>query len=69
MVNRNAKNKQVLVTEKKYEGKYVAFDASAGKKIVASGRNPGRLIDKVRRMGISVPTIVFVPKHNAAYIY
>ena len=69
MTKKNIINKQVLVSEKKYEGKYVAFDASKGKKIVASGRNPGRLIDKVRRMGISVPTIVFVPKHNAAYIY
>lgn len=69
MAKKTAKNNRVLVTERQYEGKYVAFNPSEGKKIIASGRNPGKLIDKVRRMGVSVPSIVFVPKHNATYIY
>lgn len=69
MVKKPVKNMQVLVTEKKYEGKYVAFNTAEGKKIVASGRNPGKLIDKVRKMGVSIPCIVFVPKGNTAYIY
>lgn len=69
MAKKPSKNNRVLVTDKRYEGKYVAFDTSKGKKIIASGRNPGKLIEKVRRMGVSTPSIVFVPKHDAAYIY
>ncbi len=69
MAGKTVTNKQVLVTDKKYEGKYVAFDSSKGKKIIASGRNPGKLIEKARRLGVSIPAIVFVPKGNAAYIY
>ena len=69
MTKENAKNTQVLVTEEKYEGKYVAFDSSKGKKIIASGKNPGKLISKARKLGVSIPSIVFVPKGNAAYIY
>ena len=41
MAKRVIQNKRVLVNDKKYEGKYVAFDSSKGKKIVASGKNPG----------------------------
>ena len=69
MAKRVKNSQQVLVTDKKYEGKYVAFDPSKGKKIIASDKNPGKLIDKVRKMGISVPAIVFVPKQDMAYIY
>jgi len=69
MIDKNIKNKRALVTDKKYEGKYVAFDSSKGRKIIASDRNPGKLIDKARKMGIDVPLIVFVPKGNTAYIY
>ena len=69
MAKKRVKNMKVLVSDKKFEGKYVAFDASKGKNIIASGRDPGKLIDKVREMGVSVPAIVFVPKENMAYIY
>ena len=69
MARKNVKKTKALVTDKKYEGKYVAFDSSKGRKIVASDRNPGKLIDKARKLGIDVPAIVFVPKGNTAYIY
>ena len=69
MAKRVIQNKRVLVNDKKYEGKYVAFDSSKGKKIVASGKNPGTLIEKARKLGVSIPAIVFVPKGNVAYIY
>lgn len=69
MAKKPAKKIRVLVTDKRYEGKYVAFDTSKGRKIIASGKNPGKLIEKVRKMGVNTPSIVFVPKHNAAYIY
>jgi hypothetical protein len=69
MARKNVKQTKALVTDKKYEGKYVAFDSSKGRKIVAADRNPGKLIEKARKMGIDVPAIVFVPKGNTAYIY
>ena len=69
MAKRVIQNKRVLVNDKKYEGKYVAFDSSKGKKIVASGKNPGTLIEKARKLGVSIPAIVFVAKGNVAYSY
>ncbi len=69
MTKKKVKDKPVLVTEKRYEGQYVAFDPSMGKKIIASGRDPGTVIRKARKMGVSVPAIVFVPKQDLAYIY
>jgi hypothetical protein len=53
-----------------YQGKYVAL-ASTGKKvtIVASGFKVDAVIAKARRKGIEVPSIVFVPKKDVAYIY
>ena len=69
MAKNTVKNMQVLVTEKKYEGKYVAFNPAKGKKIIASGLDPGAVIRRARGMGVSVPAIVFVPKQGLAYIY
>jgi hypothetical protein len=64
-----AKKRQALVTERKYQGKYVAFSPSEGKKIIAFGRDPGVVIQKARRKGVSVPAIVFVPEEGVTYIY
>jgi hypothetical protein len=69
MAGKSVKNKRVLVTDKKYEGKYVAFNPAKGKKIIASGLDPGVVIRKARRMGVRVPAIVFVPRQDLAYIY
>ncbi len=69
MAKRTPKENRVLVTDQKYQGKYVAFNPSEGKKIIASGRDPGAVIQKAREKGVSVPAIVFVPKQGVAYIY
>lgn len=53
----------------KYEGKYVAYDLSEGKKVIASGNNSGKVVDRAREQGVEVPTVVFVPKKGMAYIY
>jgi len=58
-----------LIMEHKYQGRYVAFNPSEGKEIIASGRDPGAVIRKARKKGVSVPAIVFVPKKDVAYIY
>ena len=51
----------------KYRGKYVALDGFNGN-VIASHKNPGKLIDKVRKMGIDVPTIVFVQDPKVRYL-
>ena len=55
--------------ERNYEGKYVAFGSPNDKRVVASGSDSGVVIDKAREQGVDVPTIVFVPKSDTAYIY
>lgn len=69
MAKRTPKEDRVLVTDQKYQGKYVAFNPSEGKKIIASGRDPGAVIQDAREKGVTVPAIVFVPKQGVAYIY
>ena len=60
---------QVLVADKQYQGKYVAFDPKKGKEVIASGLNAGMVIKKAREKGVSVPSVVFIPKENTAYVY
>lgn len=58
-----------LVVDAKYEGKYVAFDPSAGKRVIASGRNAGDVVARARKLGVAVPAILFVPRRNEPLIY
>ncbi|MCD4830230.1 MAG: DUF5678 domain-containing protein [Anaerohalosphaeraceae bacterium] len=60
---------QVLVADKRYQGKYVAFDPLKGKDVVAFGEDVGDVINKARGKGVGEPAVVFVPKDNTAYIY
>jgi len=69
MAKKSLKTIQVLVNEKCYQGKYVALDPSKHKGVIASGRNPGAVIEKARKFGVDVPAIVFVPREDVAYIY
>jgi len=69
VAKRTAKRGQPLVAERKYQGKYVAFDPSEGKNIIASGRDAGAVIQKARKTGVKVPAIVFVPEEGVTYIY
>lgn len=60
---------QALVADKKYQGKYIAFDPAEGKSVVAFGQSAGTVIKKARKRGVKTPAIVFVPKEDVAYIY
>jgi len=60
---------EALMTNKKYEGKYVAFDPEKSEKVLAFGQNAGTVIKKARERGAQTPAILFVPKKNTAYIY
>ena len=68
MSKKSRKNTQPLVSDSKYEGKYVAFEAS-GKGIIASGKNPGTVVKKARNKGIKTPVIVFVPEKGVTCVY
>ena len=60
---------KALVANKKYEGKYVAFDSNRGDKVIAFGQNAGAVVKKARARGVAVPAIVFVPKEDTVYVY
>lgn len=62
-------NIQEISTAKKYEGGYIAYDAAKSRKIIASGPDAAKLFIEVRKMDVSLPTIVFVPKHKEVSIY
>jgi hypothetical protein len=57
-----------LTVDAKYEGKYVAFDPSAGKKVIASGRNAGAVAARARKLGVEAPAIIFVPRRGEPLI-
>lgn len=58
-----------LVANKKYEGKYVAFDPDKNDVVVAFGQDAGVVIKKARAKGIKVPAVIFVPMEDTAYVY
>lgn len=57
-----------LVTAKKYQGKYVAFDPTKGKIIIAYGKNVSTVIKKARERGVECPAIAFVREEGVTYI-
>ena len=69
MAKLHYKKPRVLVTEKKYQGKYVAFGSLKSRSILASGSNAGRVIAAAKRKGTPEPVIVFVPSQDVAYLY
>ena len=56
-------------TKRKYEGKFIAFDPAKKVKVIASGRDMGKVIDRARKQGVEGPAVVFVPKKGATYFY
>lgn len=69
MAKKAVKNYQMLVTESKYQGKYIAFSPSGCKKVIAHGRNAGAVIEKARKKGVDTPAIVFVPEADVTCTY
>lgn len=59
----------VLVTDKKYNGKYVALQSFNNRTVVAFGADPARVMDAARKKGFPSPVIVFIPKENMTCIY
>ena len=63
------KQYQVLVKEKKYQGKYVAFEDFNKRGVVASGRNPSKVMENARKKGVDSPVFLFVPEKGTTYLY
>jgi len=55
-----------LTSNKKHFGKYIAL---GGRKVIAYGKNVGKVIEKARKQGYEVPVIVFVPDPKITHIY
>ena len=63
------KRHQMLVRDEKYRGKYVAFQDFNSRDVVASGRDPSKVIDNARKKGVDSPVFLFVPKKGTTYLY
>jgi hypothetical protein len=69
MATKRGKKIEDLVVDARYEGKYVAFDPAVGQKVIAFGRNAGAVVAQARKLGVEVPAIMFVPRHDEPLIY
>jgi hypothetical protein len=59
----------MLIVDKKYEGKYVALESFTNNRVVASGKDPLRVMNAAGKTGVKEPAIIFIPKENMTYIY
>lgn len=60
---------QTLVSNKKYKGKYVALKSFQENTVVASGKEPVRVIERANKKGVANPVIVFVPLNHMTHVY
>ncbi|RPJ79571.1 MAG: hypothetical protein EHM20_01015 [Alphaproteobacteria bacterium] len=60
---------QILVTEKKYEGKYVAFRSFNDSEVIASGNDPLEVLQLAQTARAHEPVIVFIPENHGTCIY
>lgn len=63
--------KRAAKKSKKYvgKGKYIAFNPSTSKRVIASGSNPATVIKRARSQGVEIPAIVFVPEKDTTCLY
>ena len=59
----------VLVSDEKYEGKYVALRSFINKEVVAFGDDPTNVMKTARGKGVQNPVLFFVPEHDMTLIY
>jgi len=59
----------ILVSEKRYEGKYVAMPSFTDRKVIASGNDPSKIMKSAAKKGITDPVIMFIPKGTMSHIY
>ena len=59
----------ILVKDKKYGGKYVAFRDFKDRKIVSYGKKVKDVYDKAVKKGFSNPVILYVPPKNTTFCF
>lgn len=62
-------NPNVLITDEKYCGKYVALSSFRSKDVVASGDDPIKVIESARAKGIECPVVFYCPAKGEEFIY
>jgi hypothetical protein len=60
---------QVLIKEKKFEGRYVALEDIDHPLPVADGKSPDEVYESAVKKGFTDPLILFVPHHGMVQIY
>ena len=60
---------QVLIKEKKFEGKYVAVEDFEHPLPIADGKNPQEVYESAVKMGFLTPLIIYVPVQGMIHIY
>lgn len=58
----------IKVSEKHLE-KYVAFADFNNKKIIAYGKDPGKVIEEARKKGYQEPVLMYIRDPRKTYIY
>jgi len=61
--------KQILVSNKKYAGKFVAVKSFANRTVIASGVNPRDVLQRAKQKGFANPVVHFVPDKHTLNIY
>ena len=60
---------QILIKEKKFEGKYVAIRSLSDSTPIADGDSPQDVYEAAIRLGVVSPLLLFVPAHEMVQIY
>lgn len=60
---------QILIKEKKFEGKYVALEDAAHPSPIADGEDPQEVYETAVKKGFRAPLIVYVPVQGMIHIY
>lgn len=60
---------QVLIKDRKYNGRYVAIKDFNDNTVIADGKDPKEAYDKAIKTGCENPVILFVPFKDMVQIY
>lgn len=60
---------QTLITERKYNGRYVALKDFKDSTVVSDGKTPQEAYEKAIGKGFKEPVILFVPDKDMVQIY
>ncbi len=60
---------EILVTDSRYEGKYVALRSFSDHTVLAFGDDPVGVMARARKGRTDEPVIIFIPEHDMSYVY